>query len=67
MQERPDVSAEERAWIERVKRIRKLRWVGMKEEAERMEVAVRGVEPAATVPADPRDTERGRLSAPEAR
>jgi hypothetical protein len=57
MQERPDVSAEERAWIERVKRIRKLRWVGMIEEAERMEVAVRGVEPAVTVSADPCDTE----------
>jgi hypothetical protein len=57
MQERPDVSAEERAWIERVKRIRKLRWVGMIEEAERMEVAVRGVEPAPMVPADTRDTE----------
>jgi hypothetical protein len=56
MQKPPDVTAEERASIERVKRIRKLRWIGMKEEAERMQIAPRRVQPAATALADPCDT-----------
>lgn len=40
MQERPDVSAEERASSKLVKRIRKLRWIGKVEEAERMAAIV---------------------------
>jgi len=57
MQNPPDVSAEERETSELVKRIRKLRWVGRNEEAERMQVAPRGVDPAARMLADRYDTE----------
>jgi hypothetical protein len=34
----PDVSAEQRASNELIKRIRKLRWMGMREEAERVQM-----------------------------
>jgi poly-beta-hydroxyalkanoate depolymerase len=36
-QERPDVSMEQRRSSELVKRIRKLRWMGLEGEAERVE------------------------------
>jgi hypothetical protein len=39
--DRPDVSPEESALIELVKRIRKLRWMGMHDEAERLQAALR--------------------------
>jgi hypothetical protein len=56
MQERPDVSGEERESSELVKRIRKLRWIGMEEEAGRMQIAPRRADPATTVLSDPGDT-----------
>jgi hypothetical protein len=39
-QERPDVSAEERASLLRMKRTLKLRWIGMKSEAGQVQGAV---------------------------
>jgi hypothetical protein len=44
IRERPDVSAEEHATRETIKRILKLRWMGMEEEAEKMQKALRRVE-----------------------
>lgn len=35
-QDRPEVSREQRAATELIKRIRKLRWMGFEEEAQRM-------------------------------
>jgi hypothetical protein len=34
----PEVSPEQRAAVERVKRIRKLRWIGLEDEADLVEV-----------------------------
>jgi hypothetical protein len=48
-QERPDVSAEERASHDLIKRILKLRWMGMEAEAEQMQVLSQHVEPACTL------------------
>jgi hypothetical protein len=42
---------------ELIKLIRKLRWMGMEEEAERAETALRGVSPADIVLATPSDTD----------
>jgi hypothetical protein len=58
-QQPPDVLAEQRASNKLVKLIRKLRWMGMEEEAERvqMELAQRGVPPADSVVAVPRETD----------
>jgi hypothetical protein len=38
--ERPDVSAEERASSALLKWIRKLRWIGMEEEAEKLQIVL---------------------------
>ena len=38
----PDVSAPQRATVELVKRIRKLRWIGLREEADRLQIALSG-------------------------
>jgi hypothetical protein len=57
VQERPDVSAQERASHELIKRILKLRWIGMEVEAEQMQVALRRVEPRCTLLAGPYDTD----------
>lgn len=43
VQERPDVSAEERAMHEVFKRILKLRWMGMDDKAEQMRLVVQRV------------------------
>jgi hypothetical protein len=40
-----------------VKRIRKLRWIGMEQEAERLRMALGHVTPGDCVLADPRDTD----------
>ncbi len=58
-QKPPDALAEQRASNKLVKLIRKLRWMGMEEEAERvqMELAQRGVPPADSVVAVPHDTD----------
>ena len=54
-QNRPDVSAEQRASNELVKLIRKLRWIGMETEAvgAEMQLAMRRVRPAVGVLAGP--------------
>ena len=57
IQEHPDVSAEERAASELIKRIRKLRWMGMDEEAQQMQVVLRRAEPGDTLLAGPWDTD----------
>jgi hypothetical protein len=56
-QERPDVSIEQRRSSELVKRIRKLRWMGMEEEAERVETALSGISPSDSVLAAPHETD----------
>jgi hypothetical protein len=53
IQERPDVSAEERASSELVKRIRKLRWIGMEEEAARIQNVLRFLHPVGIELTDP--------------
>ena len=55
--ERPDVSAEECASHELIMRVLKLRWMGLDNEAERAEVALRRVDPACTLLAGPFDTD----------
>ncbi len=55
-QKRPDVSARQQA-NELIKLIRKLRWMGMEEEAERVQSALRGGPPADSVVAAPHDTD----------
>lgn len=58
-QKPPDDLAEPRTSDELVKLIRKLRWMGMEEEAERAqdELSVRRVVAADSVVASPRDTD----------
>jgi len=58
-QKLPDVSSEQRKSNELVRLIRKLRWMGMEEEAKRVqaEVAQCGVEPADSVLATSRETD----------
>jgi hypothetical protein len=62
----PDLSAQQQA-NELIRLIRKLRWMGMEEEAERVhaELAQCGAQPADSVVAAPRPTcgERGRSAA----
>ncbi len=55
-QKPPDISARQQA-NELIKLIRKLRWMGMEEEAERAETALGGVSPADSVLAAPHDTD----------
>ena len=53
----PDVSADQRASNETIKLIRKLRWMGMEGEAERLRNALNGVPQADSVVAEPRETD----------
>jgi hypothetical protein len=55
-QELPDVSADQRAANELIKRIRKLRWMGMDGEAEHLQIKLAGL-PADSVVAEPRETD----------
>ena len=56
-QNRPDGSGQQQA-NERIKLIRKLRWIGMEEEAERMRTKLAGgVQPTDSVVAASRDTD----------
>jgi hypothetical protein len=55
-QKPPDMSARQQA-NEFIKLIRKLRWMGMEEEAERVETALAGISPAGSVLAAPHDTD----------
>lgn len=57
IQQNPDVVTAERASHELVMRILKLRWIGMDNEAERMQVALRCVDPPCTLLAGPFDTD----------
>jgi hypothetical protein len=56
-QERPDVSVGERTARDLVKRIRKLRWMGMDEEARQMQLVLRRIEPEDALLAGPCDTD----------
>jgi hypothetical protein len=60
VQEHPDVPAEESAAHELIMRILKLRWMGMENEAARVEVELRRlrrVDPSCTLLAGPFDTD----------
>jgi hypothetical protein len=52
----PDMSACQQA-NELIKLIRKLRWMGMEEEAERAETVLGGISPAYNVLSTPSDTD----------
>ena len=56
-QERPDVSMEQRRSSELVKRIRKLRWMGLEGEAERMGTVLTSISPTDCVLAAPHKTD----------
>jgi hypothetical protein len=56
-EQRPDVAGEQRAACDLVKRIRKLRWMGMEEEAERLQVELRRIRQTDSVLAAPLDTD----------
>jgi hypothetical protein len=56
-QDLPDVSADQRASNEMIKLIRKLRWMGMEGEAERLRNALTGMPQADSVVAEPRETD----------
>jgi len=53
----PDNKCEKCSTRELVKRILKLRWMGMDDEAEAMRLALRNVEPGATMLPGPFDTD----------
>lgn len=57
IQERPEVSAKERASHDMIKQILKLRWIGMDVEADEMQLDLRRVEPRCTLLAGPYETE----------
>ena len=53
----PDVSAEQRASNEMIKLIRKLRWMGMEGEAQRLQIALADSARTDSVIAEPRETD----------
>jgi len=53
----PDVSADQRASNDMIKLIRKLRWMGMEGEAERLRSALAGMPRVDSVVAEPRETD----------
>ena len=55
--ELPDVSAEQRASNDMIKLIRKLRWMGMEGEAERLQGSLQRVAQTDCVAAEPRETD----------
>ena len=55
--QRLELSPEERVTQELVKRIRKLRWIGMEEEAKRLQAALSGRTSADSVFVLPMDTD----------
>ena len=56
-QDLPDVSADQRTSNETIKLIRKLRWMGMDGEAERLRSALIGMPRMDSVVAEPRETD----------
>jgi hypothetical protein len=57
VQQRPDVVVDEAASRVLVMRILKLRWMGMDIEADRMQQALRRIDPQCTLLAGPFDTD----------
>jgi hypothetical protein len=53
----PDLSAEQRLSSDLAKRIRKLRWLGMQQEAEQLQMTLRRVPHTECVIVVPRDTD----------
>jgi len=56
-QEYPEVSAEQRASNDLIKRIRKLRWIGMEDEAREVQGSLRSISSRDLVLAGPCDTD----------
>ena len=56
-QELPDVSAEQRASNEMLKLIRKLRWIGMEGEAQRLQITLAHTARMNSVVFEPRETD----------
>lgn len=56
-QDLPDVSAEQRASNDMIKMIRKLRWMGMEGEAQRLQGSLPNTARADCVVAEPRETD----------
>jgi hypothetical protein len=56
-QELPDVSTEQRRTNETIKKIRKLRWMGLESEAEGLQITLRDVRQGDCVVAQPHDTD----------
>lgn len=54
---RPEVALAERTPAELVNLIKKLRWIGMEEEAARIQILLRRADAAATLLAGPWDTD----------
>ena len=54
---KPDVPPEQKASNELVWRILKLRWMGMEEEAQRLQEEFRGIKPVGSVLAGPSETD----------
>ncbi len=57
MKERADVPVGERTSTELVGLVKKLRWIGMEEEAERIQIVLRGIDSTATLLAGPWETD----------
>ena len=55
----PDVLSEEKVSADVIKRIRKLRWIGMEDEARRVQMDLRscGISPVDMVVVEPVDTD----------
>ena len=56
-QEDSELLAEQRASNELIKRIRKLRWIGMEDEARKVQSSLRSIPSRDPVLAGPRDTD----------
>ena len=57
LSEPPDVSPRQQASEEFVKRIRKLRWIGMEEEAERLQIVLQRFPAENCILAEPQNTD----------
>ncbi len=57
LRERQDVPVGERTSSELVNLVKKLRWIGMEEEAEQVQIVLRRVDSSATLLAGPWDTD----------
>jgi hypothetical protein len=53
----PDIAARQRVRSEFIKCVRKLRWMGLEEEAKRLQIELRDIEPAISALAGPHDTD----------